>query len=87
MTKSKLRKLLTKPKFRKWLEGKKPRAVVGVPFVGIHCPMGRYLGEDVFSLSTNIYPRWACRFVQQVDESGYIYITASRALHILDGIK
>ena len=43
MTKSKLRRLLTKPKFRAWLEAKKPRTVVGVAGSITACPFARHL--------------------------------------------
>ena len=100
MTKSKLRKLLTKPKFRAWLEAKKPRAGVGTPGDNEYCPIGRYLSNEISSgdVLVNLQairgggvailiPKWCRLFIDEVDFSMADKITASRALRILDGIK
>ena len=83
MTKSEFRKLLTKPKFRAWLEGKKPRVVVGVPHSITGCPIGRYVGGDW----VDAHYGWHDEFATEVDDSGFNIITAFRALKILDGIQ
>ncbi len=103
MTKAKLRKLLTKPKFRAWLEAKKPRVVVGLGKISSQCPIAKYLesnlGERVSTGRCGIYvfvlgryindatPRWCWGFMDSVDVVRGKHITASRALKILDGIK
>ena len=46
MTKSKLRKLLTKPKFRAWLAGQKPGAHVGDTNLSSLCPIARFIGYE-----------------------------------------
>lgn len=101
MTKSKLRKLLTKPKFRAWLEAKKPDAIVGFPRCSYNCPIGRYIrGGRLENIRVDrhavnipfgqrfILREWCTRFIGAVDGlAGGAVVTASRALRILDGIK
>ena len=103
MTKSKLRKLLTKPKFRKWLEDQKPGAHVGDANLSTLCPIARFigyeggeeqraavgcLGIDAGAAITIKTPTWCRHFITDVDRLGWAAnVTASRALKILDGIK
>ena len=88
MIKSKLRKLLTKPKFRAWLEGYRPRQVVGLAGCNIGCPIAKFLNMDLDNLAQwPQWPRWMQDFIVLVDSGRQSRITASRALKILDGIK
>ncbi len=85
MTKAKLRKLLTEPKFRAWLEGYGPRQIVGLAGCNTDCPIARFINMDLDNLAQ--WPRWMQDFVELVDLDIHSRITASRALRILDAIK
>ena len=45
MTESQLRKLLVKPKFRAWLEAKKPGEIVGKVCCFATCPIAEYVRD------------------------------------------
>ncbi len=96
MTKSKLRRLLTKPKFRAWLEGHSPGEVVGSGCSAAGCPMAKFsarcIGRDVDNIYIFLYesqpiPMWGQAFAREADKGGHGNITAAHALRILDGIK
>ena len=95
MTKANIRKLLTKPKFRAWLEGHGPLEFVGQNYSSCGCPLARYSGQPIGKDDTGYLwvrtnrqiSKWGQRFAWKVDSGDSCGITASRALKILDGIK
>ena len=75
--------ILRRAQFKKWLEGKKPREVVGMKGMASSCPIAHYLEEKhyVYPSVTSINirwgygtrregadtPRWAGAFIRLVD--------------------
>ena len=96
------KRILTRAKFKAWLESKRPRAIVGEKKTCYFCPLAKYL-ETEFGASVSVglrtfsvtkagkqsipLPRWGMRFVVSVDNGSEERITAALALKILEGCK
>lgn len=93
---------LTRNNFETWLKSKRPRQWVGESDNAFRCPLAMFLMEDGAPHPAVFYPeywrnlaggkrralpRWADLFIHHVDKSRVRYITASRALKILEKIK
>lgn len=89
---------LTRKGFRKWLEGKRGYVWVGQPCCFDSCPIAVYLHDKgmerpwvgTFKYGSDVQtktpmPKWAGRFVERIDHSGKVNITARQALAVLDG--
>lgn len=90
-------------RFRSWLEGQESGAVVGERKEANHCPIAMYLqaelGEQWASVGNEPgwwssehvkerrLSRWALRFVVRVDAIRTPWVTARKALSILDGVE
>lgn len=92
---------ITRPKFKAWLESKRPREKVGYCSDPEKCPVAMFFNEsykltwpvsvgkdDVRLDSKNwLLPGWTTRFIRRVDDSAYTEITAHLALKFLSEVS
>lgn len=92
------KRILTKAKFKKWLESKHSRTKVGCPQSCSSCPLAKFLTQTTgteYSVGSLDYyevwkttkyallPEWARMFIADVDNTPYQYVTATTALRLL----
>lgn len=86
--------------FKKWLESKSPRSIVGFPRLAGMCPIAKYvestgkkepfIGVEEYGYNLNRRwnktPLWAAEFIRNVDRKR-TPITAAAALKVLNAKK
>jgi hypothetical protein len=89
------KRVLTKAKFKAWLESKHPRTKVGEPGTCNDCPLAKFLTQTTGAyceVDSGVYytkgnylqlPNWCDLFIDRVDNCQTEFLTAKKCLELL----